>query len=59
MGGGATPNKADEILYRKPPDFACHREARLVMLGGEAEDQRINVTVSWPAGLIEMIQFDR
>jgi hypothetical protein len=57
MAGGATPKKGTEILHRKPLDFAWHREARLVMLGGEPEDHRINASISPPTGLFQLVEF--
>lgn len=57
MAGGGKRKKGSHILHRKPLDFAWHREARVVMLGGEPQGQRINVEISWPAGLIETAQF--
>jgi hypothetical protein len=55
MAGAARTKERDQICWMKPIEFAWHPEARLVVLGAEPKDERINIRITLPDGLLSLI----
>lgn len=49
--------KGSDILFLKSIEFAWQREARIVILDGLPENQRIHLTISPPQGLMRVVRF--
>ncbi|MFL6519184.1 MAG: hypothetical protein ACJ8NS_03110 [Chthoniobacterales bacterium] len=57
MAGAAALKKPNQTLWMKPVEFAWHREARLVIMGGEPGDKRVNIEIDPPNGLLSLVTF--